>query len=157
MIPIYQLLAARFANRLAHHVGQATLAKIDQANKRSWDHPGCASHTYCDANLAMFEAFSAIVGHEVNLQSSGDRVLWKEAWDYATLHGFDNLFAFVPGDRVKIRPEVADPGDSEFVRTVIETPADSSRVLVRTTIPNWEVSMTNWTDVADLILDLDAP
>lgn len=48
----------------------------------------CASHDYCDANVAMGEAFERIVGRESVMPSEGpqgehDQALWNSAWALA--------------------------------------------------------------------------
>jgi hypothetical protein len=48
----------------------------------------------------------------------------------------------IPGDRVRILPEFQDAGDDAFERIVVEAPADSPRVLVRTIIPGFQISPT---------------
>jgi len=48
----------------------------------------------------------------------------------------------VPGDRVRVLPEFQDAGDDEFERIVLEAPADSPRVLVKTMIPGFELPPT---------------
>lgn len=49
--------------------------------------------------------------------------------------------ALKPGDRVRIH-EWQDPGDDDFEHIVIEAPADSPRVLIRTLIPDFDPSPT---------------
>lgn len=39
------------------------------------------------------------------------------------------------GDLVRIAPQFQDPGDDDFERVVIESPEDSTRVLIETRIP----------------------
>lgn len=46
------------------------------------------------------------------------------------------------GERVRILPEFQDDGDNEFERIVIEAPADSARVLIRTLIPGMDIQPT---------------
>lgn len=46
------------------------------------------------------------------------------------------------GEKVRIRPEFQDDGDNEFERIVIEAPADSPRVLIRTIIPGMDIQPT---------------
>jgi hypothetical protein len=43
---------------------------------------------------------------------------------------------------VRILPEFQDEGDDEFERIVVEAPADSPRVLVKTLIPGFEYAPT---------------
>ena len=46
------------------------------------------------------------------------------------------------GDRVRILPEFQDAGDDDFERIVVEAPADSPRVLVKTMIPGFQIPPT---------------
>jgi hypothetical protein len=48
----------------------------------------------------------------------------------------------VPGDQVRILPEFQDNGDDDFERIVVEAPADSPRVLVKTMIPGFQYPPT---------------
>jgi hypothetical protein len=54
----------------------------------------------------------------------------------------DESRPLVPGDRVRIRPDYQDDGDDDFERIVIEAPADSPRVLIRTIIPGFDIPPT---------------
>ena len=56
------------------------------------------------------------------------------------------------GDRVRIVPEWQDPGDDQFGRVVIEAPADSTRVLIRTLIPGFVIQPTEWIEADRLVL-----
>jgi hypothetical protein len=56
------------------------------------------------------------------------------------------------GDRVQIVPEWQDPGDEQFERFVIEAPADSTRVLIRTIIPGFTIHPTERIEADRLIL-----
>ena len=55
------------------------------------------------------------------------------------------------GERVQILPEFQDPGDDEFERIVIEVPADSPRVLIRTLIPEMEIQPTETIEASQLV------
>ena len=59
------------------------------------------------------------------------------------------------GDRVRIHPEWQDPGDDNFEHIVIEAPADSPRVLIRTLIPDFDPSPTERIQ-ADRLIKLPA-
>lgn len=44
----------------------------------------CASHDFCDANMAMLEAFKQVTGRDPDLaESDEDHRLWSEAWRLA--------------------------------------------------------------------------
>jgi hypothetical protein len=55
------------------------------------------------------------------------------------------------GDRVQIVPDWQDPGDAQYERLVIETPPDSTRVLVQTHIPGFQIQPVEWIEAAKLI------
>jgi len=59
------------------------------------------------------------------------------------------------GERVQIVPEWQDPGDDEFERVVVEAPADSPRVLVRTLIPGMEIQPTETIEASKLFRVID--
>jgi len=48
----------------------------------------CASHNFCDANEVMDEAFTAIMGHEIDTRSHEQRMMWNNAWIIARQSGF---------------------------------------------------------------------
>ena len=59
------------------------------------------------------------------------------------------------GERVQIIPEFQDPGDEEFERVVIEAPADSPRVLIRTLIQGMAIQPTETIEAAKLVRVID--
>jgi len=48
--------------------------------------------------------------------------------------------------------EWRDPGDDLFERIVIEAPTDSTGVLVRTLIPDFQIQPVEWIEANKLIL-----
>ena len=54
------------------------------------------------------------------------------------------------GDRVRIKPEWQDDGDDDFERVVIEAPENSSRVLIKTLIPDFEYPPTERIEITQL-------
>ena len=55
------------------------------------------------------------------------------------------------GDRVRIVPAWQDPGDDQYERIVIEAPADSTRVSIRTFIPGLLIQPIEWIEADKLI------
>jgi hypothetical protein len=55
---------------------------------------------------------------------------------------YNSIRPLTVGERVRIHPEFQDHGDDEFERRVIEAPADSPRVLIRTLIPGMAIQPT---------------
>lgn len=77
-------LADSFASVLRSWLTPDEFAEMQMENA-SPDYAGnmCASHNYCDANMAMFEAFTEVVGHEPNIDDTQDMNLWADAWTVA--------------------------------------------------------------------------
>jgi hypothetical protein len=55
------------------------------------------------------------------------------------------------GDRVRIAPAWQDPGDDQYERIVIEAPANSTRVCIRTIIPGFLIQPTEWIEASMLV------
>lgn len=55
------------------------------------------------------------------------------------------------GDHVQIVPEWQDPGDDKYARFVIEAPADSSRVKIRTIVPGLAFHPVEWIEADRLV------
>ena len=56
------------------------------------------------------------------------------------------------GDRVRIVPAWQDPGDDRFERFVTEAPDDSTRVLIQTLIPGFQIQTVEWIEADKLVL-----
>ncbi len=84
-IMMIQSLAEEFSHILETWVGTINLAKIVEVNKGYTDSKICASHDFCDSNMAMNEAFEETYGREFE---DGDEGIWNEAWDLAKLNNF---------------------------------------------------------------------
>lgn len=48
----------------------------------------CASHDFCDANMAMQEAFIRLFKRTPDTNSELDSTLWNQAWYIAKEHAF---------------------------------------------------------------------
>jgi len=68
----------------------------------------------------------------------------------------NSIRPLLPGEKVRILPEFQDDGDDEFERIVIEAPADSPRVLIRTLIPGMDIQPTETIEASMLerVIDL---
>ncbi|MEI7911842.1 MAG: hypothetical protein WCK77_19600 [Verrucomicrobiota bacterium] len=55
------------------------------------------------------------------------------------------------GDRVQIVPAWQDPGNDAYERVVIEAPADSTRVCIRTFIPGLLIQPVEWIEASNLV------
>lgn len=82
-----QIIATAFAGVLKRWLSPEAWAEMREANVGA-DPMTCASHDYCDANVAMLEAFRAVMGRDHVLddadpRNDGDCDLWNIAWDIA--------------------------------------------------------------------------
>ncbi len=59
-IPTARLIADTFKTVMREWLTADQLALVDQTNNRRADQLTCATHDYCDANMAMLEALTRI-------------------------------------------------------------------------------------------------
>lgn len=86
-LPTAPLLAIRFCGVLHKWLG---VARVQQAAARNAEEPHpsiCHSHDFCDANMAMAEAWEGLTGRRP--QDCPEK-LWDGAWDIAKRAGFDS-------------------------------------------------------------------
>lgn len=89
-----QRIADKFRANIAEIVPKEDRARIDYKNTvyRTAERRGtCETHSYCDANIPMSEAFTVVTGREIELQSQPDVHLWNRAWEIAAVDGFANI------------------------------------------------------------------
>jgi hypothetical protein len=67
------------------------LAEINAKNKTAEYISCCATHDYCDANMLMDEAFTSVIGREIDLQNENDCQLWSNAWDLSKDNDFKTI------------------------------------------------------------------
>lgn len=79
---ICHALAEAFAHVLHRDLGEATMNKVIELN-RSYSDSVCATADFCDANMAMLEAWEAVVPMEHKAEDESAATLWNEAWDIA--------------------------------------------------------------------------
>jgi len=93
-----QALAHEFSRILRKWLTEDEIAEVIARNKADRrrrqtaqlaDPAVCASHDFCDANMAMYEAFENIAGHTVDPQNPADVSMWNKAWSMAKASGFD--------------------------------------------------------------------
>jgi len=82
-----RLIALSFVDILK---GWLTVKQWEEMRERNakpeYDTPlVCASHDFCDANMAMLEAFEAVTGAEMT-HSEAEHGIWNDAWNYAKEH-----------------------------------------------------------------------
>lgn len=86
-----RLLGEAFARILLHQLGESEKAEMRARNAQQTDPGICHSHDYCDANMAMYQAFEEVMGrdllpsHDIGTvgMSDEDAALVNAAWDYA--------------------------------------------------------------------------
>lgn len=84
------VIAGQFARNLLDELGSERFAQMAVEN-RGPDYNGtsaCASHNYCDSNMAMYPAMNAVLGRDVlndegGTMSDADCDLWNAAWTIA--------------------------------------------------------------------------
>lgn len=80
---VVEKIAAEFARILREWLTDAEWAEMRRANAAETDDNVCHSHDYCDANMAMDEAFTNVRGEGADVGSYEDAALWGAAWDKA--------------------------------------------------------------------------
>ena len=75
-------LAHAFADILLDWLGDE---KYEQMKLKNVEYGGmcCASHDYCDANMAMLEAWPTVYRREYRFDDEADTLSWNRAWDAA--------------------------------------------------------------------------
>ena len=79
-------LADRFAATLREWLTPAEFAEMKALNETAEYQDGiCASHNYCDANMAMDAAWKETFGAEVDIDADDEEQakLWSDAWNLA--------------------------------------------------------------------------
>ena len=90
MTHITPLNCNRLARKFHELVREALpeyLEAIDEEN-RTAEHT-CATQDHLDANMVMDEAFTAVLGRDMDAGDEGDAALWNAAWNMAIGHGFN--------------------------------------------------------------------
>lgn len=85
-------IAAEFTAILKEWLGE-DFKEVVERNRTETDSGICHSHDFCDANMAMEEAFKKVVGREPFLsedegeaqekRTEEDSAVWSAAWDIA--------------------------------------------------------------------------
>jgi len=79
------IVARDFVNIIRTWLTPTQLAEVAAKNAMNLDADWCATHDYCDANVAMDAAFAARLGRSVRGNDESDCRLWRDAWDIARL------------------------------------------------------------------------
>lgn len=72
-----------FTQYLRREIGPQRFTEVVRRNAVEQSPSVCHSHDFIDANEVMAEAFRAVIGREIDLQSDADCALWSDAWAVA--------------------------------------------------------------------------
>jgi hypothetical protein len=85
-----EAIAQRFADVLINWLSPAEFMEMRRRNRDdvTYANGACASHDFCDANMAMMEAFESVTGHNMIPLDDGeiseeDCAIWNDAWNLA--------------------------------------------------------------------------
>jgi len=81
-----ETIASEFVNVLHDWLTAYEMDLIRNYNATPAYSASCASHNFCDANMAMLEAFEAITDCEFNLDNQAHIDLFNAAWDHAKIN-----------------------------------------------------------------------
>ncbi|WLA79536.1 hypothetical protein [Bradyrhizobium elkanii] len=78
-------IAEAFSELMRQWLSPEEFAAMKHKNEADPTYAGkvCASHDYCDANMAMWAAFRDVMGRDIDGDSDADCAIWNEAWDLA--------------------------------------------------------------------------
>lgn len=80
----FALLARAFAAVLKEWLTDDQMATVNHRNNSGcYSEDICASHDFCDANMAMCEAFEQVFLRSLEVNSDQDLHLWTLAWNLA--------------------------------------------------------------------------
>jgi hypothetical protein len=88
-------LARAFSKQLRLQIGLVGIHKVNERNAANADADTCASHDFCDANMAMLDAWCELTEEDPETVSASDILnddknlaLWNSAWALAKQRGF---------------------------------------------------------------------
>ena len=81
-------LAHEFSRVLREWLTDDEMEQVIERNAEVDDPAICASHDFCDANMAMYEAFERVMGHPVDTRKKADVAMWDKAWNMAKASDF---------------------------------------------------------------------
>jgi hypothetical protein len=86
------IVARAFAIGLKASLSAEDLAEVVRRNRTAdyADASLCASHDFCDANMVMYPAITAVLGRDVlaETMADDDAAIWNEAWKLAKAFDF---------------------------------------------------------------------
>ncbi len=81
-------LSIEFSKILREWLGAEVIQQINKLNETEDNLSICHSHDFCDANLAMAEAFEKVHGEKPEINSDKSIEKWNSAWKEAILNKF---------------------------------------------------------------------
>lgn len=82
-------LAHAFSNVLKEWLTDEEMQKvIERNNSPEYSELWCASHDFCDANMAMNTAFELVLGRNAQGDNAQDMMIWNKAWYLAKEKNF---------------------------------------------------------------------
>lgn len=81
-------LAHEFSRVLREWLTDDEMEQVIERNAEVDDPRVCASHDFCDANMAMYEAFERVMGHPIDTRKKADVAMWDKAWNMAKASDF---------------------------------------------------------------------
>lgn len=89
MMTDIETLANAFGRVLRTWLDASEMATVIQRNRTpEYGRYICASHDFCDANMAMAQAFMEAFGREPDVDGDEDVALWNAAWSLAKANDF---------------------------------------------------------------------
>ena len=82
-------LAVKFCDVLKEWLTEEELQIVVDRNAIRECDVVCHSHDFCDANMAMDEAWNRMFKDGCDLSSDADVELWNSAWNLAKKHNFN--------------------------------------------------------------------
>lgn len=81
-------LATEFSDILRSWLSAPEMEEVNRKNSTPDYSTCCASHEFCDPNVAMIEAFEKAIGRSMDFQSDDDMGLVNTAWALAKRNNF---------------------------------------------------------------------
>ena len=80
-------IAEAFSEVLRQRLSKDEFSEMKQLNETDPDGGSsiCASHEFCDANIAMDTAFTQVTGREADACSEEDAAICSDAWELARI------------------------------------------------------------------------
>ena len=76
-------VARKFSSILKRWLTKKQMRQVIRTNSKPENAPFCATHEFCDANMAMIEAVHKLTGKQPDIHCDATNLLWTEAWAMA--------------------------------------------------------------------------